>query len=80
MSFEADCPGAPAASPGIRSCDSTGVLVTGVHLGDGTNDTVALTVSIDSSAPVTVSAMLERILNSRDCDLVCFDHRGTVPN
>src|SRR5687767_7767488 len=35
MSFEADCPGAPTASPGITSCDGSGVLVTGVDLGHG---------------------------------------------
>jgi hypothetical protein len=80
MSFEADCPGAPTASPGITSCDGSGVLVTGVDLGHGANDTVDLTVSIDSVAPITTSAMLERILNGRDCDLVCFAHQGTVAN
>src|SRR5262245_28674481 len=77
--YEADCPiTASAPTNGIKSCDGSGLLLTGVDLGHGANDAVDLTVSIDSAPPIAVSAILQGILNSRDCDLVCFDHRGTV--
>ena len=80
--YEADCPmeSSDLLVTGIKSCASDQLLLTGVDLGHGTNDTVNLTVSIDGSVPVAVTATLNRVLNSRDCSLVCFDHRGSVVN
>jgi hypothetical protein len=51
-----------------------------VDLGHAANDTVDLTVSVNGSAPIATTAMLHGLFNSRDCDLICFDHRGTVAN
>ena len=81
-SFEAGCPLVAALPPvtGISSCDMDGLVVTGVDLGHGSNDTVALTVSIAGGTPIPVTATLKRITNSFDCDLVCFDHEGIVEN
>src|SRR5262249_11350020 len=77
--YEADCPLMSAVPiTGIKSCDGGGLLLTGVDLGHGSNDTVELSVSIDSGTPLTVTATLHGLLNTRDCDIVCFDHRGTV--
>lgn len=80
---EADCPktgGPQGLETGIKSCDEAGVLVTGIDLGQGSNETVNVTVAIDGAAPLSATARLEGIINSRDCDLICFDHRGTVEN
>jgi hypothetical protein len=79
--FETDCPKATTyRTIGITSCDADGFLVTGVDLGHDSNDTLDLMVSIDSAMSISVAAPLHGIVNSRDCEMVCFDHRGTVAN
>lgn len=81
VTFEADCPmELPSRTIGITSCGANGLVVTGVDLGHASNDTVDLTISIDSSEPLAVKAILGGISNTRDCDLVCYRHNGTVPN
>lgn len=79
--FETDCPKTTTdRTIGIKSCDADGFLVTGVELGHASNDTLDLLVGIDGAMPISVTATLHGILNSRDCETVCFDHRGTVAN
>jgi hypothetical protein len=79
--FETDCPKAITdRTIGIKACDADGFLVTGVDLGHASNDTLDLLVSIDGAMAMSVTATLHGILNSRDCETVCFDHRGTVAN
>jgi hypothetical protein len=81
VTFEADCLMEPSFSTiGIQSCSTAGVVVSGVDLGDGANETVDLTVTLDGAQTLAVTAMLDGITNSRDCDLVCYRHSGTVPN
>jgi hypothetical protein len=55
-------------------------LLSGVDLGHGSNGVVELIVTVGVSAPISVSATLDGITNSRDCSLVCFRHTGTVDN
>jgi hypothetical protein len=83
MDFSAACPNALAevgtpVGVGITSCDQNGFVVSGVDLGHGDNSTVDLSVSFDGNAAMQVQATLQYIANSRDCDLVCFDHTGTL--
>jgi hypothetical protein len=52
----------------------------GVDLGHGLNQTLPVQVTIDDGTPIQVTATLEGIVNSRNCDVVCFDHRATVVN
>jgi hypothetical protein len=79
--FEDDCPLVrPYPTIGIQSCSAEGLVVRGVDLGQGSNEVVYLTVSTQPGESVSVTAGLDRILNSRDCDQVCYQHSGSVPN
>ena len=79
--FETDCPKTTTdPTIGIKTCDANGFLVTGVDLGHASNDTLDLLVQIDGAMSTSVTATLHGIVNSRDCETVCFDHRGTVAN
>jgi hypothetical protein len=81
VTIEGDCPlDRSYPTIGIQNCSAQGLVVTGVDLGHGANETVDLTVSIDSGATLAVTATLDGIGNSRDCDVVCYQHQGTVPN
>jgi hypothetical protein len=81
-SFTAECPmdAGVNLTVGIASCGGSGLTISGVDLGHGTNDAVSVSVSIDDATPVSVSATLENITNSRDCPVVCYVHQGTVAN
>ena len=81
--FEATCPVQPSQTQffvGIQSCDETGLVLSGVDLGHGANDTLTVAIAFDDGPPIQATATLLRITNSRDCDLVCYDHRGAVAN
>jgi hypothetical protein len=82
MTFQASCPASSssALTPAISRCDQGGFELTGLDLGHGANELVTLGVSVGAAAAVTTSARLTGIANSRDCDLVCFNHAGTVAN
>lgn len=81
VTFEADCPlDRSYPTIGIQACTAQGLVVTGIDLGHGANDTVDLTVSIDAGDTLAVTATLDGIGNSRDCDVVCYQHQGTVAN
>ena len=81
VTFEADCPMERAYSTiGIQTCSTDGLVLAGVDLGHASNETVDLTVSIDAGQTLAVASALDGIGNSRDCDLVCYRHQGTVPN
>jgi hypothetical protein len=83
MLFSSDCPkDPPQTGPvvGIASCGNSGFLLQGVDLGSGSNMTVDLTVSIDQGPSMSVTATLQSIVNSRDCELICFKHTGTLAN
>jgi hypothetical protein len=87
MAFEARCPmvasgipGLGGVPPGILRCDTNGVELSGVDLGHDSNETLAVGVTIDGAPMIAVSATLAGIKNSRDCDLICFAHVGTVAN
>ncbi len=54
--------------------------MTGVDLGHASNETADLAVGLDGGQTVVVTATLDGITNSRDCDLVCYRHKGTLPN
>ena len=76
---QSTCPrGANGDVPGIASCDALGLKVSGVDLGHGSLQTVPVTVSINGGAAVSASASLAGIANSRDCDVVCYQHVGVV--
>jgi len=81
VTFEADCP-VEGSYPtvGIQTCSAEGLVVTGVDLGHASNEKVDLTVAIDAGETLAVTATLDGITNSRDCDLVCYRHEGTIPN
>ncbi len=78
--FTAACPLQGGGLPGITSCDQSGIVVSGVNLGHGTNDTVDVQVSLNGGAGIDTKANLSNITNSRECDLICFVHTGTVAN
>jgi hypothetical protein len=84
QTLSAQCP--QAADPSKRhtaridSCDSSSVVVSGVDLGMGANQTVLVRVSISGGAPLSATAQLTGITNSRDCVPICFVHEGTIPN
>lgn len=80
MTFQASCPTNSSSTPAISRCDQDGFELTGLDLGHGANESVTLGVSIGTAAEVTASARLTGIANSRDCDLVCFNHTGVVAN
>lgn len=86
MTFFSDCPKAPAqyGPPvgvlGIASCDQNGFVLAGVDLGHGDNSAVELTVTVNNGSAIAVQATLRSISNSRDCDIVCFQHAGTLAN
>jgi hypothetical protein len=81
VTFEADCPvERDYRTIGIRTCSAEGVVVAGVDLGHASNETVDLTARIDAGETMAVSATLDGIRNSRDCDLVCYQHHGSVPS
>ena len=73
-------PGPYNAPPTIQSCDSNGLVVSGVDLGHGSNETVAVAVKIDDGSSIPTTATLQGITNSRDCDFVCYVHTGVVSN
>src|SRR4029078_11349415 len=66
-------------TPGINSCDDKGFAVWNVDLGHEANQMVALTVAVDNAVSL-VTADLAGIANSRDCTVVCYEHRGTLGN
>jgi hypothetical protein len=79
MTFSSTCPPtANATSPGIARCDQLGLEISGVDLGHGGNQSVPVAVSIDGAPPIAVAAELGSIQNSRDCDVVCYEHAGVV--
>lgn len=78
--FAATCPLASGTVPGISSCDSSGLIISGVDLGHGDNSVVDLTLTLNGGAAIDVKATLSYVTNSRDCDLVCYVHTGTVQN
>jgi len=81
QTFRADCPLSPAAvsEPAITRCDEGGFEITGLDLGHAENKVVNFTVSIDGSE-INATATLNYIINSRDCDVVCYQHSGTLEN
>ena len=85
VTYQAVCPKADApyeTSPHV-SCDANGALLSGVDLGHGGNESVDLTVGLvtgDAATTHSISATLEHVTNSRDCDLVCYQHSATVDN
>ena len=81
VTFEADCPmERPYPTVGLESCSADGIVLTGVDLGHGSNETADLTVTLEGGETLAVTAMLDGIANSRDCELVCYRHTGTIPN
>jgi hypothetical protein len=83
--FSSECPKAPPqlgtlGFVGISACDEDGFTVTGVDLGRGENATVDLAASLNGATPIAVTTSLKGISNSRDCDIICFRHSGTLPN
>jgi hypothetical protein len=66
-------------TPGIASCDGSHAVVTGVDLGHGDNGFIAFSVSFGGPVFLTNASLLG-ITNSRDCDLVCYEHAGEVQN
>lgn len=83
--FTAVCPtgggstGGSSGGSGL-TCSDSGFTLAGVDLGHGSNTTVDLDVKINNESPSTVRAALDGIENSRDCELVCFRHTGTLQN
>ena len=81
--FSASCPvvGSPEdVTVGISACDGGGFSLQGVDLGHAANGTVDVSVSIDGGVGVSAAGTLKGVANSRDCDVVCFIHEGTVAN
>jgi hypothetical protein len=66
--------------PRLDFCDGGGLVVSGVDLGHGSNDSLNLAVSFDGGEPISVTASLTRIVNASTCDLVCYRHDGIVAN
>ena len=85
VTYQATCPSAAAPNelaPHV-ACDANGALLSGVDLGHGSNNQIDLTVALVTGAAATtfpVSASLAYVTNSRDCDLVCYQHTATVEN
>ena len=79
QTFAATCPlTTEPAIPGISHCDATGLELKGLDLGHGANQIVPVAVTIDGGPRVVGTAALTQILNSRDCDLVCYKHEGIL--
>ena len=85
VTYQATCPAADAPkelTPRV-ACDTNAARLTGVDLGHGSNDQVDLTVQLvtgDAATTFPVSATLAHVTNSRDCDLVCYQHTATLEN
>jgi hypothetical protein len=79
--YQASCPSNDfSVRDGIDTCSSSGFELVGIDLGHAENATLPVSVSIDGSSPIAAQAQLSSIQNSRDCDLVCYSHRGVVNN
>jgi len=79
--YEANCPMQISTRvSGIQSCDSKGVLLTGVDFGSDPDKLSVATVALDSGAPLNVSVAIERATNYDDCDLKCITYSGTINN
>jgi len=78
--FTANCPTQVAQLPGIKSCDGAGLVISGVDLGHGENNTVAVMVALNGGQAISTTATLQSITNSRECALVCYIDEGTVAN
>jgi hypothetical protein len=82
VSLVENCPGTRSdlgLTPGVASCDDRQATITGIDLGHADNTFIGVTVSFGGMF-AGGSATLQRIVNSRDCDLVCYEHVGTVQN
>jgi len=66
-------------TPGVSSCDDTHATITGIDLGHANNDVIGMNVSLGGQL-LSATATLQTIVNSRDCDLVCYQHVGSVQN
>jgi hypothetical protein len=83
VTFVENCPATRPdlqRTPGIASCDANGIAVTGVDLGHGDNSLLFASVSLNGRDFFSVTAGLTGILNSTDCDLVCYQHIGLIEN
>jgi hypothetical protein len=82
VSVVENCPGTRSdlgLTPGVAFCDDLHATITGVDLGHATNDFIGMDVGIGNQV-FSGTATLQNIVNSRDCDLVCYHHVGTVSN
>ncbi len=85
VTYQATCPTADAPydfTPHV-ACDAHWALLSGVDLGHGSNDPIGLTLEFvtgDAATTVAVAARLDHVINSRDCDLVCYAHNAIVEN
>jgi hypothetical protein len=87
--YQSSCPMGPSG-PGTGdaavsqiTCDANGAVLTGVDLGNGDNETLDLIVAFGPGATSNqfmVTARLSSISNDRSCELICFQHSGTVAN
>jgi hypothetical protein len=82
VSVVENCPGTRpdlGFTPGVASCDDRHATITGVDLGHAENSFIGMDVSFGGRLS-SGTATLQDIVNSRDCDLVCYQHVGTVFN
>jgi len=85
VTYQSTCPRADApyeTNPHV-ACDANGALLAGVDLGHGDNNRLYVTVELvtgEGATTGTITATLDGVVNSRDCDLVCYRHSGTIAN
>lgn len=85
LTLQANCPIAVLGDlfprmPVVRSCDDRKTIITGVDLGHGQNQTVPVVVTLDGGTATPTILTLTTIINSRDCDSICFVHDGILAN
>jgi len=79
--YEASCPSNDfGVTEGIDTCSLSKFELIGVDLGHGNVSSLSMSISIDGQAPISASATLMGIQNSKGCDLVCYTHEGVVKN
>jgi len=85
VTYPTNCPspGPISDTPPRISCDGNGITLAGIDLGHSENNSLEMNVELtigDASTVYPVTATLMSVTNSRDCELVCYQHTGTVGN
>jgi hypothetical protein len=85
VTYQVTCPsnGPPTDSPPRLTCDGNGITLTGIDLGHGDVEQLDMTVELitgDAAIVYPVTVTMMSIANSIDCELVCYQHTGTVGN